>query len=478
MGTFFTFLEKRINQVNSLLCIGLDPHKNELDEFSADAAKEFCTRLISSTIDIAAAYKPNAAFFEALGADGTTALRDVIAEIPDDVPVLLDAKRGDIASTASAYAYAAFNVLNADAITLSPYLGRDSIDPFIADAEKGAFVLCKTSNSSASDLQNLIISSSDHEFSLTLYEQIALMVQSWNKNDNIGLVVGATQLESLRRVRAIAPELWFLAPGIGAQGGNLQAALRAGLRADGLGMLIPVSRAIAQADDPARAARELRDAINSERETIANITLSDRRQNKLSDLKLRIADSLLDVGCVQFGNFTLKSGLKSPVYIDLRRIIHYPALLSQVADAYIDILNELFFDHLAALPYAALPIATAISLRGKWSMIYPRKEVKTYGTKAQIEGIFKPGHRAVVIDDLITTGSSKLEGIDKLTTAGLNVKDIVVLIDRQAGSLDVFADYDFHLHAVFTMPELLDYFEETGKVSTKQVAEVRKFLAS
>jgi len=477
MDTFFSFLEKRVNQVNTLLCVGLDPHKNELTDFSAESVKNFCLRIIAATADLAAAYKPNIAFFEALGSDGIAVLRAVIDSIPDNIPVLLDAKRGDVASTAEAYAYAAFNTLKVDAITLNPYMGRDSIEPFIKDARKGVFLLCKTSNPGASDLQDLLVVGSNFKYEQTLYERIATLAQEWNENDNLGLVVGATQITSLERVRAVAQNLWILAPGIGAQGGDLRAALRAGLRADGLGMLIPVSRAIAQADDPAKAARNLRDAINHEREVIANENHMMASQPSLSRQQMQIADSLLIAECIHFGSFTLKSGLKSPIYIDLRRLVHYPALLAQVAKAYIKILKKLTFDHLAALPYAALPIATAISLDGNYSMLYPRKEVKTYGTKALIEGVFTSGQRVVIIDDLITSGGSKFEGIEKLITAGLIVQDVVVLIDRQAGGVDVLAERGYQLHVVLTMPELLNYYEQSGKVSAKQASEVRKFMS-
>ena len=216
-------------------------------------------RLIESTAEVAAAFKPNAAFFEAFGAPGVQVLADVIQAVPEGIPVILDAKRGDIASTAEAYAQAAFSTLKADAITLSPYLGRDSLEPFLINPEQGVFLLCKTSNPGASDLQDLPLGRV--QSGLTLYEQVALLAQQWNVGDNLGLVVGATQPDALARVRELVPDLWILAPGVGAQGGDLDAALNAGLRADGLGLLVPVSRAISRAGDPHQAAIELRDAI-------------------------------------------------------------------------------------------------------------------------------------------------------------------------------------------------------------------------
>jgi uridine monophosphate synthetase len=189
-----------------------------------------------------------------------------------------------------------------------------------------------------------------------------------------------------------------------------------------------------------------------------------------------LADDLLSAGCVKFGEFTLKSGLKSPIYIDLRQIITYPKLLQQIADAYLPVLRSLSFARLAGLPYAAIPIATAISLAGNYPMIYPRKEAKSYGTKAEIEGEYHAGETVVVIDDLATTGGSKFEAIEKLTGAGLVVKDIVVLIDRQSGAKESLAQAGYSLHAVLTIGQLLDYWEATGKVETDKIEATRKFL--
>jgi uridine monophosphate synthetase len=274
MESFFTFLEKRVADCSSLLCIGLDPHVSDLAAPTAEAALAFCLNLVKRTAPYAAAFKPNAAFFEQFGAAGWAVLKQVIEAIKAEsqrlgslIPVILDAKRGDIASTAEAYAKSAFATLGAHAITLSPYLGKDSIDPFLTNGEKGVFLLCKTSNPGASDLQDLRVLGPDpcvspgDQAGFPLYLVVARLAQSWNTGNNIGLVVGATQPEALARVRAVAPDLWFLAPGIGAQGGDMEAALNAGLRRDGKGMLLPVARGISRAADPAKAAAKLRDEI-------------------------------------------------------------------------------------------------------------------------------------------------------------------------------------------------------------------------
>lgn len=471
---FIARLENRVRQVDTLLCVGLDPHLPDLPAPTPEAARQFCLRLIEATAGVAAVFKPNSAFFEVFGPAGIAVLQDVIAAVPDGIPVILDAKRGDIASTAEAYAQAAFRTLGADAVTVSPYLGRDSLEPFLADGETGIFLLCKTSNPGAADLQDLQVGFSG----LRLFEQVALLAQSWNRYDNVGLVVGATHPEALRQVRAAAPGLWLLAPGVGAQGGDLATALQAGLRLDGMGMLISASRLLSRAADPRQAARELRDAINRERSRLvaAHRTPAGSVPARLSLSAAHLADGLLEAGCIKFGKFTLKSGLESPIYIDLRHLVSYPSLLAEAAVAYTGILRELSFDRLAGLPYAALPIATAISLQTGWPMVYPRKETKTYGTRLEIEGVFAPGERVIVIDDLTTTGGSKFEAIHKLTAAGLQVRDVVVLIDRQSGAAESLAQAGYRLHAVFSLAQLLDHWEAANKVPAEQLNLAREFI--
>jgi uridine monophosphate synthetase len=191
-----------------------------------------------------------------------------------------------------------------------------------------------------------------------------------------------------------------------------------------------------------------------------------------------LADELLAAGCIKFGDFTLKSGVRSPIYIDLRQIITYPKLLEQIGVAYLSLLKDLKFDRIAGLPYAAIPIATAISLAGSYPMIYPRKEVKTYGTKAEIEGEYHAGETVVVIDDLATTGGSKFEAIEKLTGVGLVVKDVVVLVDRQSGAKESLEQAGYSMHAVLTIGQLLEYWEEAGKVEKEKIEKTRKFLSN
>lgn len=481
--SFFARLSRRVQEINSLLCVGLDPHPAVLISPNVEAAQEFCLRLIEATADIAAAFKPNIAFFEAFGPAGILTLQKVISSIPKSIPVILDAKRGDIASTAEAYAKAVFHQLGAHAVTINPYLGHDALEPFLADPELGVFLLCRTSNPGAGDLQDLLLAdqpaNSMGSGPYHLYEKVALLAQGWNVHDNLGLVVGATQLDALARVRMLTPDLWILAPGVGAQGGDLRKALHVGLRTDGMGMLITVSRGISGSSDPKRSAEEIRQKINEQRREVHLLqerTVWHMRDSKPSNEFTQLADGLLDAGCIKFGQFTLKSGMISPIYIDLRLLVSFPNLLEQVAKAYLPILRRLSFDRMAGVPYAALPIATSISIQGRWPLIYTRKEVKTYGTKAEIEGIYNEGECVVVVDDLATTGGSKFESIKKLTFAGLKVVDIVVLIDRQSGAAEALSNAGYKLHSVTTLTNLLDYYEKSGRVPIEQIEMARKFI--
>jgi uridine monophosphate synthetase len=459
---FFERLEYRAHEINSLLCVGLDPRAKD-----AALAREECFGLIDATSEFALAFKPNAAFFEAFGVEGMAALKDVIAHVPHGIPVILDAKRGDIADTAEAYARAAFDELNAQAITLNPYLGGEALRPFLARSDRGAFVLCRTSNPGADEFQG----SKMQDAGCPLYEMVAQHAQQWNANGNVGLVVGATDSQALARVRVAAPDLWFLLPGIGAQGGDLQASLEAGLRPDGLGLIVNISRAISTANDPGAAARKIRDEIN-----MVRVAYSVSHVTHYASRITQLAQDLVDSQCVRFGQFKLKSGIISPIYLDLRRLVTHPAILRRVAQTYAAKLKDLKFDRLAGIPYAALPIATAIALEIERPMIYPRREAKDYGTQAAIEGDYQAGETIVVIDDLATTGGSKVEAIEKLEEAGLKVHDIVVLIDRGQGAGPLLAEAGYQLHAVVTLDELLPEWLRTGAITQPQFEEVTAFL--
>jgi orotidine-5'-phosphate decarboxylase len=233
----------------------------------------FTKSIIEATSDLAAAYKPNFAFFEAEGLPGLRALEATMQAIPSHVPVILDAKRGDIGSTATAYAKAAFEVWGADSVTVNAYMGGDTVEPYLEYEDRGVFILTRTSNPGGRDFEELQVAGDSG--ARPLYEHVAERAVEWNTRGNIGLVVGATAPEELQRVRAIAPEMPLLIPGIGTQGGDLEASIRCGLNANGLGAVINSSRGIIFAGtgpnyaEAARAAADkLRKEINVEREKL------------------------------------------------------------------------------------------------------------------------------------------------------------------------------------------------------------------
>lgn len=263
---FRQMLEAQWSRGN-FVCVGLDSEFGKIPEFAHRSGNEcgvsvpntvvaFNRAIVEATKDLVCAYKPNAAFYEAHGDEGIAALQRTIANIHSiapDVPVILDAKRADIGNTNSGYVDAAFGFLQADAITVHPYLGAEALQPFLAQAEKGIIVLCRTSNPGAGEFQDLIVNGEP------LYRFVARRVTSeWNKNGNCALVVGATYPEELGEVRGIVGDMPILIPGIGAQGGDVEKTVTAGKDSRGQGMIINSSRGIIFASkgaDFAQAAR-------------------------------------------------------------------------------------------------------------------------------------------------------------------------------------------------------------------------------
>jgi orotidine-5'-phosphate decarboxylase len=273
------FLDKLLavsRQQNSLLCVGLDPEQERLPSRLHNmpvsrAVAYFCQAIIEATAPFVCAFKPNLAFFEVLGPEGMYVFQNVLKAVPKHIPIIVDAKRGDLGNTARNYAAAIFDVYGCDAITVNPYLGYDSVAPFLVYKEKAIFFVCRTSNPGACDFQDLLVSEENGEKE-PLYEVIAQRVQLWNSFGNCGLVVGATYPQELKTIRSMCPDMPILIPGVGAQGGNLEASVLAGVDVSGEKAIISVSRAILYANNgddyavfAANEARNMRNRINEAR---------------------------------------------------------------------------------------------------------------------------------------------------------------------------------------------------------------------
>jgi orotidine-5'-phosphate decarboxylase len=262
-------LAQRMEAANSLLCVGLDPEISKLPERFRDRAfplLRFGEWIVDQTAEFATAIKLNAAFYEARGAEGVAAMERTIEYVRTRHPELVticDAKRGDIGNTNQGYVASIFDRMGFDAVTLHPYLGREALQPFLSRRDKMCIVLCRTSNAGAGEFQDLKVDG--RPLWLVVAEQVSRV---WDVDGNCMLVAGATYPEEMRRIRDVAPHTTLLVPGIGAQGGDLRAAVAAGLDAQGSGLLLSASRSILFSDDPAGAARALRDEINLARETV------------------------------------------------------------------------------------------------------------------------------------------------------------------------------------------------------------------
>jgi len=256
-------LNKAIERNRSLVCVGLDPDPKRMPE--GISVSDFNKEIINATSDLVCAYKPNLAFYEALGEEGHQALRQTLKYIPENIPVIADAKRGDIGNTAAAYARAIFEDLGCDATTVNPYLGFDSIEPFTSYQDRGIFILCRTSNPGATDFQDLHCSYGKGH--LPLYQIVAHKAAKWNSQGNIGLVIGATYPSELGIIREAHPDMIFLVPGIGSQGGDIAQAIHQGANAQGKGMVINSSRQILYASrdkDFATAASNAAETLRTE----------------------------------------------------------------------------------------------------------------------------------------------------------------------------------------------------------------------
>jgi orotidine 5'-phosphate decarboxylase subfamily 2 len=256
MSTYLERLRAASKARDSLLCVGLDPEPEAIPG-GLQAAVDVCRKVVEATADVACCYKPNAAFWEQYGPDGWRGLVSVKEAIPDETPVLFDAKRADLGRTMRAYAHAIFEELGMDAVTVHAYHGSDSLAEFVRYGDRGVYVVCHTSNPGRVDLQHLAAPERP------LYMEVAALADRMNENGNVGLVTGATAPEEIKILREAFPELPFLLPGVGRQGGDVSASVAAAYNGDPASCLVAVSGGILRAEDPRAAAISFRDEIST-----------------------------------------------------------------------------------------------------------------------------------------------------------------------------------------------------------------------
>jgi len=516
--SFFDQIQTRSESINSLLCVGLDPHQKELpaDQWSAseesrcEAAYQFCKRIIDATAEHTVCYKPNAAFFEALGTKlGNVTLRRVIDAIPNDIPVLLDVKRGDIGSTAAAYAEACYEEkdgLNAGGVTLSPLMGWDSVSPFITGkyADKGAFVLCKTSNPGSNDILALNLQQQ------TVFEKIAGLANEWSSSaasdsptssttPRLGLVVGATDPSSLSKARkAAGSKLWILAPGVGAQGGDLDAACRAGLNDEGTGMLIPVSRGISRATDPAAEAMKLKEGINAARKAVLDERGEKREQpgDSIAPYQKEFLEFSLKEGVLKFGSFVLKSGRTSPYFFNAG-LFSSGSALHKLGKAYaaaimsskelVDKDGNVTFDVVFGPAYKGISLGALVcsalysDFGVETGFAYNRKEAKDHGEGGILVGSSMANKRVLVVDDVITAGTAIRESHTLLQKIEATPVGVAIALDRaEKRSLEdplsavqaVARDLEIPVVSIVALPQLQEYL----KLSSEYDEDVLKLV--
>jgi len=470
---FFEKLNTAITKNQSLLFVGLDPNLEMLPSrfcqhnSNIDNLWDWLQYQINQTADLVCAYKPTFGFYKALGAPGMELLHNTLKAIPSNIPIILDAKHGDL-NTSTIFAKTIFEEWQVDAVTLSPYSGQDHIAPFLVYPGKAVFVLCCTSNQGAIALQQYSTNDSP------LYLRVVEEAKNWGTPEQLALEVGSTNPDIFARIRKAAPERLILARSIWAEGGgDLTQTLTAGLNNNGDGLLIPVPLEMLVNDNPAEQIQSLREAVNLVRNQVisegstCDLWIADvcfLNQHPYQDLILQ----LYDIGCILFGNFVQASGATFPYYIDLRKIISNPQIFHQILNAYADILKDLNFDRIAGIPYGSLPTATGLALRLNYPMIFPRKEVKAHGTRRVIEGNFQPGETIVVVDDILISGKSVMEGAEKIKSAGLNVEDIVVFMDHEQGVKDRLKANGYRAHSVLTISEITETLYQAGRINEEQ----------
>ncbi|MGL5081926.1 MAG: bifunctional orotidine-5'-phosphate decarboxylase/orotate phosphoribosyltransferase [Microcoleaceae cyanobacterium] len=488
---FFDKLLTAIDRCQSLLYVALDPQLEGEFQLNLAQQQDWIQGVIRQTQGQICAYKLNLGFYLALGTEGIELLQWVLQHLPPDIPTILDAKYSDLNSS-TAFARLIFEQWQFDACTVMAYAGQDQVTPFLLYPGKAVFVLGTTANPSAKMVQDY----PDAQQPLSL--QLVKTAQTWGTPDQVGVEVGM-MADRLAKVRKAAPERLILLEGNAAaeddltQDSDLTQILAAGLNASGEGLLLPIpprflmnqnaSGIISEISTPKTSTpktstpeiilqgiNHLRERINIERQKVLensptcelwlpDICFLDSQPHR--DLILQ----LYDIGCIVFGEHVQSSGEVFPYYVDLRRIISIPQVFHQIVSAYAEILQGLTFDRIAGIPYGSLPTATGLALRLERPMIFPRKEVKSYGTGRLVEGHFQQGETIVVVDDILITGNSVVQGAEKLQSVGLNVQDIVVFIDHGRNVIDKLQQQGYQGHAVLTLGEIAETLYQSNRIT-------------
>jgi uridine monophosphate synthetase len=486
---FFVKLTDAIADRQSLLVTGLDPNPEMLQSWAArrglagrsflSQARHWIKAVIEATAPHVCAYKPSLGFYQALGPVGLELLLEVRDLVPRDLPLIIDAKHGDLNSS-SALAHYLFKDLGADAVTLSPLAGQDIAAPFLLYPDKAVVMTCHSSNQAARQIQHY------PNEETPLYLQIVRETQLWATPDQLLLEVGTSDPGILARVRAAAPERFLILRSLWGEEEKLDAMLQAGLGAAADGLLLPLPQNLLVENDMASRAKALKQQITAKREQW--LASRDRgnvdacalwlpeKQPTADPLESLIVD-LFDIGCLLFGDYVQASGAIFNYYVDLRQIISDPNLFHRVLHAYADKLQGLEFDRIAGIPYGSLPTATGLSLQLHKPLIYPRKEVKAHGARRLIEGDFEEGDRVVVVDDILITGGSVLEGIGKLESSGLVVHDVVVFIDHGGDhdrrARERLAAAGYSCHSVLDISQITEVLHRAGRLSDAQAETLK-----
>jgi uridine monophosphate synthetase len=496
--SFFVKLTEAMASRQSLLITGLDPNPEMLQTWTRHnagsgsflaQARRWIKAVIEATSDNVCAYKPSLGFYQALGPIGLELLREVRELVPPELPLILDAKHGDLNSS-SALAHYIFRDLGVDAVTLSPLAGQDIAAPFLLYPDRAVVLTCHSSNPGARVVQHH--PNEDDPLFITIVRE----TQLWGTPEHLLLEVGTSDPAILARVRREAPERFLILRSLWGEEERLEALLQAGLNASADGLLLPLPQHLLVEEGMAAGTQALREQIATmranwdggtadrcelwlpaPRAAAAANSLLDAKNLELQRLEEQDLDEqrldelrvdLFDIGCLLFGEYVQASGAVFNYYIDLRRIISDPNLFHRVLHAYAQPLARIQFDRIAGIPYGSLPTATGLSLQMHVPLIYPRKEVKAHGARRLIEGDFEEGETVVVVDDILITGGSVLEGIAKLESSGLKVRDVVVFIDHGGQAVSRLATEGYACHAVVGIERITAALRAAGRLSQDQ----------